>query len=842
MLSDRDIDTFDWIENASKGWLGTSSTTPTFNVRTELDSVKNNSPYSGITAYNPNTILDANQALVTALWSHGSSYNPSGSAAAIMDVAQSEGAAVHSENDGTETYTDPDSLIETFRGRITAIDPDGDTLGDADEAATTVAGIANPVTDIADLETDQSGLRTKVGLLNAVTNPAGDADYGQAEAVTIGTMNPSAVDMANAKVAASALSSFASVLNGGGTDIGTLTTAGLGYVQGIANPTVSTSTSEGYHTQFKNAVDQIGASPATAITGYAASAVSLFSSIGNPTTDLSDAQTRLDAFTAIVDALSPIDDIETYVDTVVGKITTIANPSTDLTDAIARFADYQTYMTTLAPVTSITTAHAAAITAIDATLFDSDRIDAVVDAFEDRSQGAFQRGVARVAAGMFDLRAVMSSQFGMALALMERDRAQEVNDFDAKLRMQIEQQRADHAIQILDRMTRLMELEASVEKDSVQLQFAIDKLSNELARQDADRNANLAVSLSAQLANLEQLRLSVSKGVMDGQTELDRLSNELDRADAARKASLAADLIGKMSSLKEIQIHGQQAMAALQLEIDRLKNQLTRQDADRKTDGTARIVQQMIEWQKLRFAAKESTTDRYLSIEGNTYQIVNAAAKIKGEIALDYMDRYGKAREFQISANEAVTRSELEIRRLAEQLAREDAGRDIGAVLGLTEQIGRLQAIKMQADQGSMGLELELARLKNEKDEGIVDRKTKCIMQLAHQLFGQLPVKGQIMGAAVQAQLETNRMKLATKQDEIQFNLASSVKDTLWNLDLFQYGTQGISTMSGIPSVIQQAPIDRFYQATGQIMGAVSGLASMGTGMAGSMLPLLGML
>ena len=82
-------------------------------------------------------------------------------------------------------------------------------------------------------------------------------------------------------------------------------------------------------------------------------------------------------------------------------------------------------------------------------------IDGAVDAFEARSQAAFMRNVSRFAVGMWDIGAVMSTQYGMGLASMELDRQEQLNDMDSRLRLLAERERFETSRTFTGEMARL---------------------------------------------------------------------------------------------------------------------------------------------------------------------------------------------------------------------------------------------------------------------------------------------------------------------------------------------------------------------------------------------------
>lgn len=78
-----------------------------------------------------------------------------------------------------------------------------------------------------------------------------------------------------------------------------------------------------------------------------------------------------------------------------------------------------------------------------------------VNAFEDQSIKAMQREVSRTAAGFFDIQAVMSSQYGQAIALLEAARQREVSAFEATMRTEKRRDRMALVQSILQGKTQL---------------------------------------------------------------------------------------------------------------------------------------------------------------------------------------------------------------------------------------------------------------------------------------------------------------------------------------------------------------------------------------------------
>lgn len=119
----------------------------------------------------------------------------------------------------------------------------------------------------------------------------------------------------------------------------------------------------------------------------------------------------------------------------------------------------------------ITAANTAATSIVTST-----EIDAAVAAFEARSKGAYLREVSRAAAGMFEVGAVLTTQFGMTLAMMERDRADQLNDMDARLRLLAERERYQTASQYAMEMVRLRMFQLGEQRAAVAMQTDLSRL------------------------------------------------------------------------------------------------------------------------------------------------------------------------------------------------------------------------------------------------------------------------------------------------------------------------------------------------------------------------------
>jgi len=87
--------------------------------------------------------------------------------------------------------------------------------------------------------------------------------------------------------------------------------------------------------------------------------------------------------------------------------------------------------------------------AVKGTLVSEAQIDSKTDHFEKRSRRRFHRMVALETGNLFDLRAVMSSQFDFVLAAAGREHLDAVDEFETGLRLAQDQERLRGSVQLL---------------------------------------------------------------------------------------------------------------------------------------------------------------------------------------------------------------------------------------------------------------------------------------------------------------------------------------------------------------------------------------------------------
>jgi len=137
----------------------------------------------------------------------------------------------------------------------------------------------------------------------------------------------------------------------------------------------------------------------------------------DPDTYLTAVQTQFDAFETAAEAISESTDWATYIDAVIAKL------------------DDGTTFPTNTFIANLATAMSNAVTAINTTIA-SAPITAVVDGYETSQIARFKRSTARFSASLAEVNAVQTTSFGMGLALMESEFNNDVNKFEADLKLQ----------------------------------------------------------------------------------------------------------------------------------------------------------------------------------------------------------------------------------------------------------------------------------------------------------------------------------------------------------------------------------------------------------------------
>lgn len=131
------------------------------------------------------------------------------------------------------------------------------------------------------------------------------------------------------------------------------------------------------------------------------------------------------------------------------------DPENDLTDVQDLIDDYIAAAAAVDPATDFTSLLATALTGVG-TLISSTHIDDEVDAFETKTAPAFARSVNRLTGPMASANATTSSAFVIGMALLERGRSTEIDEYRAKLNSNLQQQRAALGQQFVSEMSAML--------------------------------------------------------------------------------------------------------------------------------------------------------------------------------------------------------------------------------------------------------------------------------------------------------------------------------------------------------------------------------------------------
>ena len=186
---------------------------------------------------------------------------------------------------------------------------------------------------------------------------------------------------------------------------------------------------------------------------------------------------------------------------------TAYDPSLDLDRNQELFETWQSALNDLDPQTDLASHVTAATTAADS-LVTSAEIDAVAAAFEARSRGQYLREVSRAAFGVWDAGGALTTQFGMMLAGMGRDRLDQLNDMSSKLDLLAERERYSSATQLALEMSRIQMAQLQEQRVGVGGQADLSRLA--LTAYQDQVEANLRYEIQDAVWDLELIQYPLS--------------------------------------------------------------------------------------------------------------------------------------------------------------------------------------------------------------------------------------------------------------------------------------------------------------------------------------------
>jgi len=169
------------------------------------------------------------------------------------------------------------------------------------------------------------------------------------------------------------------------------------------------------------------------------------------------------------------------------------DPQTHLDTNQELFDTWQAALDSIDPEADIA-AYVTTGTTAAGTLVNTTEIDAVAAAFEARSRGAYLREVSRAAFGVWDAGGALTTQFGMMLAAMGRDRADQLNDMSSRLDLMAERERYGSAMQLALEMNQLRMNKLQEQRIGVGGQSDLSRLAFTAYQDYLDANLRYEVS------------------------------------------------------------------------------------------------------------------------------------------------------------------------------------------------------------------------------------------------------------------------------------------------------------------------------------------------------------
>jgi len=182
------------------------------------------------------------------------------------------------------------------------------------------------------------------------------------------------------------------------------------------------------------------------------------------------------------------------------------DPDVDLRAIDERLDRYADVVDSLSPATEIAAAQAAALSFVDTNFFGEDKISDAVDAMDNRTKDRFLQMVSRMESGAFDVRAVMSSQFNVALSNMEIARQAEVDDYEKQLRVDRDSKRAELVTSVSAQWLAVLTAKLQESRAATALSSEINK--QRIVAKNDQRNQNVAFEEKDALWDLDLFRYS----------------------------------------------------------------------------------------------------------------------------------------------------------------------------------------------------------------------------------------------------------------------------------------------------------------------------------------------
>lgn len=207
------------------------------------------------------------------------------------------------------------------------------------------------------------------------------------------------------------------------------------------------------------------------------------------------------------------------------------DPQEDLDRNQEAFNVWQAALDALDPDADIA-AYAIAGATAAGSLVTGTEINAVAAAFEARSRGQYLREVSRAAYGVWDAGGALTTQFGMMLAAMGRDRLDQLNDMSSKLDLLAERERYSSATQLALEMSRIQLAKLQEQRVGVGGQADLSRLA--LTAYQDQLVANLQYEVQDAVWDLELIKYPLSHiGALSGTVALHKTQTPGERLAAS---------------------------------------------------------------------------------------------------------------------------------------------------------------------------------------------------------------------------------------------------------------------------------------------------------------------
>jgi hypothetical protein len=222
--------------------------------------------------------------------------------------------------------------------------------------------------------------------------------------------------------------------------------------------------------------------------------------------------TGIETNVSIDDAIEEAWDNSPYVDVA------SYDPEDMILASQARFDATDTLISALDPIPDWESFVAEAIAKVEADILSSAHLADAVDDFDQRQVPQLQRAIARTAAGMMDINAVMNSSFVQEIAWLESQHAQEVSRFNRELSLQQDNQRSQLIQWAVGELKTLHMHKIERSMAAAQLQAELNRVAIVAYKEETDREVELSVKHATWNLELWQYGANLLAAISGGTT------------------------------------------------------------------------------------------------------------------------------------------------------------------------------------------------------------------------------------------------------------------------------------------------------------------------------------